>query len=78
MIFPWFPMIFPWKSATKKIRVRIAKTDHVSFGSSAQRFGDDSSEVPPPGAYDVEAEVYQGAVGKDHGKTIMEVSEMMV
>ena len=86
--FPWFshdfpvishdfPMIFPWKSATKKIRVRIAKTDHVSFGSSAQRFGDDSSEVPPPGAYDVEAEVYQGAVGKDHGKTIMEVSEMM-
>lgn len=39
---------------------RIAKTDHVSFGSSAQRFGDDSSEVPPPGAYDVEAEVYQG------------------
>ena len=71
-------MIFPWKSATKKTRVRIAKTDHVSFGSSAQRFGDDSSEVPPPGAYDVEAEVYQGAVGKDHGKTIMEVSEMMV
>eukprot|EP00435_Cladocopium_sp_Y103_P024934 s2192_g6.t1 len=39
---------------------RIAKTDHVSFGSSAQRFGDDTTEVPPPGAYDLEGEVSTG------------------
>ena len=45
----------------------------------SSRFPYDANEGDArPRAKDVEAEVYQGAVGKDHGKTIMEVSEMMV
>lgn len=34
--------------------------DHVSFGTCAERFGDDSTDVPPPGAYELDSEVSTG------------------
>ena len=44
--------------------LRIAKTDHVGFGSSAaERFAVGGGEAPPPGAYEVEAEVAKGREG---------------
>ena len=60
---------------------RIAKKDHVSFGSSAQRFGACGSAVPPPGAYEVEAELGPGAenaMGKRGTDLWMNFLEMMV
>lgn len=39
---------------------RIAKTEHVGFGTSGDRFGDNETDVPPPGAYELDSEVIKG------------------
>ena len=47
--------------------VRIAKRDHVSFNSSGQRFENNATDVPPPGAYELTSE--EGKGGKTRAKT---------
>lgn len=39
---------------------RIAKTDHVGFGSSDERFGDACTDAPPPGAYELDTDANKG------------------
>ncbi|CAJ1339025.1 unnamed protein product [Effrenium voratum] len=39
---------------------RIAKRDHVSFNSSGQRFENNATDVPPPGAYELTSEEGKG------------------
>eukprot|EP00438_Fugacium_kawagutii_P029987 Skav217714 [mRNA] locus=scaffold2294:232098:239488:- [translate_table: standard] len=45
----------------------IAKLDHVSFGTCAERFGDDCTDVPPPGAYELDSEVSTGVEAGGEG-----------
>ncbi|CAK9086454.1 Hypothetical protein SCF082_LOCUS40894 [Durusdinium trenchii] len=43
-----------------KSEAQIAKTDHVGFGSSDERFGDACTDAPPPGAYELDTDANKG------------------